>query len=217
MNVLVVAPHPDDEAIGCGGTLCLHAQRGDRVAVAFLSSGELGLRTLPAAEACRIREAEAEAAAIVLGIASLSFLRQPDWYVGGHVATAAAALRDVVAREEPKVIYLPHEAEWHPDHRAALPIVRAALDGLNVVSPTLRTYEVWTPMAEHEHVEDISAVLDRKLIAIGRHASQLSQLAYDRAITGLNQYRGVIAGGCAYAEVFGHAAVTPTAPGAPRS
>ena len=59
MNILILAPHPDDETIGCGGTLCLHAARGDYVSAVFLTSGELGLKHLPKKEAWAIRESEA--------------------------------------------------------------------------------------------------------------------------------------------------------------
>ena len=85
MNVLVIAPHPDDETIGCGGTLCLHQQRGDRVAVVFLTSGELGLKQLPRAKAWAVRETEGRAAAKILGLARAEFLRQPDWMLADQV------------------------------------------------------------------------------------------------------------------------------------
>src|SRR5262252_5885989 len=45
-NILVIAPHPDDECIGCGGAICLHAAKGDRVVIVFITSGEKGLKNL---------------------------------------------------------------------------------------------------------------------------------------------------------------------------
>jgi LmbE family N-acetylglucosaminyl deacetylase len=206
MNVLVVAPHPDDEAIGCGGAICLHAARGDRVTAVFLTSGELGLKHLPCEEARRVREAEADAAAEVLALAGVTFLRLPDWFVGERIGDAAAALRPVLEREEPRVVYLPHPGDEHPDHRAAMPVLRAALrDGL---APIARAYEVWTPLTEFDRVEDITTVMRRKLWAVRCHASQVATFRYDRAVRGLNQYRGALAARCRYAEVFQHQDLT---------
>ena len=202
MNVLVVAPHPDDEAIGCGGAVCLHTDRGDRVVAVFLTSGELGLKHLPMEEARRVRETEAEAAAMVLGLSGVSFLRCPDWSVGENVAAAAAGLRPVLEREGPQVVYLPHPGDGHPDHRAALSVVRAALPGGSSRGPELRAYEVWTPLAEYDRVKDVGAVMARKLRAVRCHASQLGYYRYDRAVIGLNRYRGALAARCRYAEVF---------------
>src|SRR3954465_10639654 len=148
MTVLAIAPHPDDESIGCGGTLHLHVTRGDRVVVIFLTSGELGLKHLPRAEAWGIREQEARQAMKMLGLsADPIFLRRPDWFVGDDVKGAALALRPVLQQETPGLILLPHPAEWHPDHKAALPIVRAALKGSRLRGLVLRGYEVWTPLA----------------------------------------------------------------------
>jgi len=201
VNVLVIAPHPDDEAIGCGGSICLHAARGDRVAVVFLTSGELGLKHLPRDEAWRVRESEAEAAAEVLGVAALSFLRLPDWDVGDRVDDAATLLRPILHQERPSVVYVPHPTEWHPDHQAALPIVRAALPDGND-PPLGLAYEVWTPLAAYDHVEDITPVMRRKLQAVRRYRSQIGHFRYDRAVFGLNQYRGSLAARSRYAEVF---------------
>ena len=202
MNVVVIAPHPDDESIGCGGTICLHHSRGDRVVAVYLSSGEEGLKTLSRDEAVRIREREAEAAAQVLGIAHLTFLRYPDLRVQDVIADVAVDVRRVLERESPALIYLPHEHESHPDHQAALPIVRAAVCPMDDAELTLLTYEVWTPLPDFYHVENITPVMSRKLEAIRCHRSQVEQLAYDRAALGLSLYRGVVAGACRYAEIF---------------
>jgi len=201
-TVLVIAPHPDDESIGCGGTVCLHARRGDAIAAVYLTSGELGLKHLPRKRAWLIREREAGKAARILGIAQRFFFRLPDWLVGENVVPAAKKLGLLLKRLKPDLIYLPHANEWHPDHKAALPIVRAALEAARIPGPTLRAYEVWTPLAEYDHVENITAVMPRKLRALRAHRSQLKEFDYVRAVTGLNQFRGELAARCRCAEVF---------------
>jgi LmbE family N-acetylglucosaminyl deacetylase len=201
-NVLVLAPHPDDEVIGCGGTLCKHTARGDHVAVVFLTSGELGLKHLSRERARRIREREAQAAAKILKLAALEFLRLPDWTMSERAAQGARGLSAILAREAPRLIYVPHPHEWHPDHQAALPLLREALRSSRIVQPELRGYEVWTPLADHDHVEDITTVMPRKLRALRAYRSQLKEFDYVRAVSGLNQFRGELAARCRYAEVF---------------
>jgi LmbE family N-acetylglucosaminyl deacetylase len=202
VNVLVIAPHPDDESIGCGGTICLHADRGDRVAAVFLTSGESGLPDLPKEEARRMREREAEKAAAILGIGSAAFLRRPDGCVGNDSAPAADALRTILEHEEPEIVYVTHERDWHPDHRASVAIVQTALHGSGIPDPILLSYEVLTPLAEYDRAEDISPVIELKMKAVRAHASQVRQLRYDLAMRALNKYRGIVTQAGSYAEVF---------------
>lgn len=203
-RVLVVAPHPDDESIGCGGMIALHRDAGDDVAVVFLTSGERGIPGMAPHDVIAVREAEARAAARLLSVAHVDFLRQPDHALAGHVRAAAAALAPVLAARAPTLVYLPHALEAHPDHRAALPIVRRALasPAAQGARPELCAYEVWTPMPEYGWSVDVGAVMARKLRAVRCHASQLAGFRYDRAVRGLNAYRGELAARCRYAEVF---------------
>jgi LmbE family N-acetylglucosaminyl deacetylase len=205
MNVLVIAPHPDDEVIGCGGSLCLHADRGDRVVAVFLTSGELGLKHLSRDKAWAVREREAELAARILGLADIFFLRLPDWSVGEHLKRGALRLGPILKRQQPGLIYLPHEREWHPDHRITWPLVKCALSSARLNrAPLLRSYEVWTPLPAYDHVQNISTVMPRKLRALRTHRSQLGEFDYVAGVKGLNQFRGALAGKCRYAEVFGN-------------
>lgn len=197
MKVLVLAPHPDDESIGCGGALCLHALAGDSIVAVFLTSGEAGLKNCP--EARRIREAEAHAAAQILGIKNLHFLHGPDGSLSNEINQLATALRPILQSEQPNLIYLPHPGESHPDHKAATPILSAALGNMRVKT---RAYEIWTPLPQFQYLENIDAVMPRKLEAIRAHRSQLEQLDYADAIAGLNRYRGAFSCKCRYAEAF---------------
>jgi LmbE family N-acetylglucosaminyl deacetylase len=111
-------------------------------------------------------------------------------------------LAPILQREKPAIIYAPHPREWHADHQAALPILRAASRKSGFTPAELRGYEVWTPITEPDHVENICDVMPRKLRALRAHRSQLDEFDYERAVRGLNQFRGELAGKCRYAEVF---------------
>ena len=202
MNTLVVAPHPDDETIGCGGRLALATASGESVGAVFLTSGELGLEELAADKARAVREAEAEAAAQILGLTSLTFLRQPDWFLSGASGQAAKELREVVQREPPDRLLVPHVEEWHPDHAATPAIVRMALWNIQETIE-VQTYEVWTPMTTFKDVEDISSVMETKLAAVRAYRSQVDRFRYDEAVEGLNRFRGAVAARCRYAEAYG--------------
>ena len=202
MNVLVIAPHPDDESIGCGGAICRHTDDGDRVTAVFLTSGELGLKHLAREAAWQTREAEAKAAAKILGIAEMYFLRQPDWMLAEAAAPAATAVAKILNSETPQLIYVPHAREWHPDHKAAGEILKQSIANSGIATPEIRGYEVWTPLSDYTVVVDISAVMPRKLAAIRCHVSQLADLDYAHAAQSLNAFRGVMAARVPFAEVF---------------
>jgi LmbE family N-acetylglucosaminyl deacetylase len=203
VKTLVVAPHPDDESIGCGGTIALSTAAGDQAVVVFLTSGELGLEELAVDEARGVRESEAEAAAAILGLTDLIFLRYPDWFVSGRSAEAAEALSQVMEREAPDRLLVPHPDEWHPDHAAAAAIVLDAVKLVGAETIRLLTYEVWTPMNRFEDIEDISVVMETKLEAVRAYRSQLATFDYCDAVEGLDRFRGALGARCRYAEVFG--------------
>ena len=202
-RILVLAPHPDDEAIGCGGTLCRHVQAGDEVHVVFLTSGEKGGHGCPEAETIRVREREARAAAKILGITQLEFWHQPD---GNLRATPAAIekMRGKLKAFRPEVIYVTHDREMHPDHRGALRLLRRAMKGAAGKRPDVLLYEVWTPTQKLDEIVDISPFLKTKLAAVRAYRSQCAVVGFVEAVRGLNRYRGELHSwpGGDYAEVF---------------
>jgi N-acetylglucosamine malate deacetylase 1 len=202
-RVLVLSPHPDDEAIGLGGTLRRHIEQGDHVEVIFLTSGEKGSRTESPQELGPIREHEAAAAAKILGYQQLDFWRQRDGAVEASDELVARLVRKL-NENQPDIVYVPHECEMHPDHCAAARLVTRSIGSLEHHAPSVLMYEVWTPLQQIDHVEDISAQMDTKLKAIRAHKSQCEIMDFAEAICGLNRYRGEMHSwpGGPYAEVF---------------
>lgn len=202
--VLVISPHPDDEAIGMGGTIRRRADAGDRVEVVFLTSGERGGHGTPPEETARRREREAEAAAAVLGIATIEFWREPDGALGPDHGLEPRLCSEIEARR-PQVIYTSHPGEQHPDHAAAATLVgRATARASGHDRPQLLGFEVWTPITRIDEIVDISDQIETKLAAIREYRSQVDVLRFDAAFEGLARYRGEMHSwpGGPYAEVF---------------
>ncbi|HYD20270.1 MAG TPA: PIG-L deacetylase family protein [Flavipsychrobacter sp.] len=201
-KVLVVSPHPDDEAIGCGGVICKHVAEGDEVHVVFLTSGEKGGHGRAEDETKQLREREALEAAKVLGTASSEFWREADKEVPVNDSTIDRLFKKIEDLQ-PSVIYVTHENEEHPDHKAAAAIVKQAVSRIQNDIMILG-YEVWTPIQQMDHIVDISDYVTTKERAIQAHKSQCDVLKFDEAILALNRYRGEMHSwpGGDYAEVF---------------
>ena len=162
-RVVVFAPHPDDETLGCGGLLALLKDAGSSVHVVVVSDGGAShpnSRRYPRPKLAALRESEARAAVAKLGLdpaSELEFLglrdggvpdgRAPDGEVLGEADTTAfAAAVDAVAarltRWKIDTVVGPLRADAHADHRASFRIIDAALNMMQR-RPRLLEYGIW--------------------------------------------------------------------------
>ncbi|MBK8307473.1 MAG: PIG-L family deacetylase [Gammaproteobacteria bacterium] len=215
-NVLVLAPHMDDEVLGCGGILRLHALAGAKITVIFMTDGSKGNPELYRGElpdeviAARERELRIERrnesgkAAAILGIDELVFLDCPDGGLQPSPEVVERVLRIILERR-PQIIYHPSIFDLHPDHWATNRVLHAAtmaFEGRDDWQPVYRGYEVWTP-AVINRVADISEVIQAKQDAVAQFGSQLAHTDFARTLLGLNAYRSLHhASGHGYAEAF---------------
>jgi len=203
-RTIVLAPHMDDEVLGCGGTLALHIAAGSDVKVVFLTDGSLGgARGEDPSNIVTIRKAEAERAARVLGINELFFLDAADGRLQSDTVVADR-LSEILERERPEIVYLPFFLERHPDHRAANDVLLAATRHSRRQFEC-RGYEVWSTTLANCLVA-IDATLELKRQALACYPSQLAQMDYLHSSFGLNAWRAAGFGqGVRFAEAF-HAA-----------
>jgi len=201
-RVLVVSPHPDDDVIGCGGTMHRYARSGSRVRVVYMTDGGMGNDAFRPDELAGIRREEALSALRVLGIGSeeATFLGFPDASLRCDSSSVGAVLR-VLDEYRPRSVYAPFFIDNHPDHMATVRIVAEAL-GRWEGDADYYGYEVWSPLLPNVLV-DISGLMDIKVRAIGEHRSQVGVIDYPSKIRGLNLYRSMGAGSnVEYCEAF---------------
>jgi LmbE family N-acetylglucosaminyl deacetylase len=196
-GLVIVAPHQDDESLGCGGLISLARQQCIDVRIVFLTDGcgsHRHSRAYPPAALRCLRRAEALAAAGVLGLSpqDVTFLDLPDAHVperGDVAETAADHILAIASGIAARSIFTTASCDPHRDHRAAHAIALCA--SRKIPDCRLWCYPIWTwHLDDAANVDlpeprgyrlDIRAVLSRKRQAIDRHRSQMTNLIADDA------------------------------------
>ena len=189
-RVLVLAPHPDDETIGCGGSLVLHKEANDPVKVIFLTNGAKGDMSgrFENQAYIALRQEEARSACACLGGMDIEF-----WPYQDRELLAAKEVRgrilDTLRAYQPDLVYVPSPLEFHPDHRAACAFLCAAVqmyDGPCDVA----FCEIGQPLRANVLV-NITSVLERKVSALKIYKSQLFERNYDEIAIAMNRIRSM--------------------------
>ncbi|WP_273770802.1 PIG-L deacetylase family protein [Nostoc sp. UHCC 0926] len=191
---LIVAPHPDDETLGCGGAIALLRSLNCNVQVLVISDGTLShprSQKYPADRLLALREAETLSALKLLGVEAnaVTFCRMQDGSIPTQYQSAVASCRVYITEVAPQIIFLPWRYDPHADHRATWKLIKAALHDLHL-SPRLIEYPIWDWDSEQRgslpaSLEvttwrlDISTVVEVKQQAIATYRSQITDLIDD--------------------------------------
>ncbi len=183
LDVLVIAPHPDDAELGMGGTIALMLSRGLRVGILDLTDGEPTPRG-----SAEIRARETAAASRELGVEWRENLGLPNRRLRATLS-ARAMLAGVIRRTRPRWLFAPHWVDAHPDHAAATRLVVAARFWAKLTKCDLPG-EPWHPerifhyacvhlkaVRRPAFVVDVSATHDAKRRSLECYASQFQPAA----------------------------------------
>ncbi len=127
---IVFSPHPDDESLGCGGTILRKKRAGASVKLVHVSDGGASTTLIPREELTAIRKKESVNAGRVLGVDDIYFLDFPDGRLWENTSAAVERVDEILRRESPEEVFVPYIREpmrQAADHVAVTNIVLAAL------------------------------------------------------------------------------------------
>jgi LmbE family N-acetylglucosaminyl deacetylase len=202
-SMLVIAPHQDDEIIGCGGAMLLQLASGREVHVVFVmdGGGEYREDGLSREESVMIREREACKVAEEIGISKPRFLRHAEINTT-NLGIIADEIKEEILRTKSDVVFVNFFLDYNDDHRMTNYALAEALGGIRD-KPRIYGYEVWG-LCVPNVILVVDSVMEKKQKLLSYYVSQLSGTDYLNAVTGLNMYHSRLlgAGTCKYAERF---------------
>jgi len=176
--VLVLAPHPDDEVIGMGGTLHMHVTNGSSVTVLYMTDGA-GLGEARA-ETVAQRRREAESVGRACAIRQI-FWNKPDTGLTNDQETVAE-MASLIATLRPSLIYLPSYFDRHYDHFSANALLADALRRLPAVDVSVLGYEVWDNVPFQNLLVDISDHMEAKKTLMRNYQTPLRATDFVRLV-----------------------------------
>jgi LmbE family N-acetylglucosaminyl deacetylase len=181
-----VAPHPDDESIGCGGLLQLYGKQCD---VVVITDGD---NRKVVSDIANVREKEFVKAVTLAEVHEYKCLRIPEGHIKQHKEKIAEI--DFTKYQH---VFVPNRFDNHNDHVDVYTVVKSLVKK----KTKLYEYEVWSPLRTPNIYLDITEISDKKIQMIKTHESQVRELDYVGMIMGLNAYRGR-SHGYLYAECY---------------
>lgn len=179
---LLLAPHADDETIGCGGFLLKYGAQCD---VVLLTDGRHGDSNVKPAEMIDIRKKEFEEVMSHYAVKNFKMLNVED-------GKLIDCFRDFATLDfkEYDYILMPHPMDFHKDH-VAVSCLFKRLCRTRPFAGSVVYYEIWNTLCAPTHYIDISDVIKEKERLINLYRSQVKNIDYASRILGLNHYRGL--------------------------
>lgn len=210
VKILVIAPHPDDEVLGCGGTIAKYSQRGKEI---YLCIATKGYRPDWSEDFLKNRPRQIETVNKILGIKKTYFLDYPTVKLDTFSQKELnESVSKIINEVKPDILYIPHRGDLNKDHRLIFETCLIAARPTNLRIKKILSYEVLSetewgrpmePFIPNIYV-DISATLDKKIEAMKAYEKELKQYPHPRspeAIEALAKRRGSEAN-LRFAEAF---------------
>lgn len=212
-SVLVVAAHPDDEVLGCGGTIARHADAGDQVQVLIVAEGATSRQQQrdrnQANDELSVLAQAAQLAGAILGAQGVELLDLPDNRLDSlDRLDLIKQIEERTARHQPQVVYLHHAGDVNVDHRRLHEAVVTACRPMpgqpvrRLLSFEVASSTEWQPPASAPAFQpnwfvDISAQWPRKREALAAYASEMRPWPHARSLEALEylaRWRGAQVG-----------------------
>ncbi|HIP54621.1 MAG TPA: PIG-L family deacetylase [Sulfurimonas autotrophica] len=209
-KILIVAVHPDDETLGCGGTLLKHKDSGDEIHWLICT------QTNETEDFYRIREKEIEEVTKMYGFDSVTNLQLKTMQVDEYsMSELIGKISKVINEVKPNIIYLPFKSDVHSDHRKIFEVSYSCTKSFRY--PFIKKIYMMETLSETEFAPstkedsfipnvfvDISKYMDKKIDIMNIFKSELGNHPFPRSernLRALATFRGATCG-CEYAESF---------------